>query len=228
MTKILFVCTGNTCRSSMAEALCRKILEKSGKDDYQVLSAGISAREGGTAARQAIEVLKQQGLDLTDHTTTPLTEDLVKESDLILTMTRRHKVSILDNYPQVRGQVYTLKEYSTKLERDIEEEARIEELYNKMEEKRNEFLSQYQNELEELEQKRSKLTSELEEIENEIVRLENELARKLSPEKRELARLQGGQNDLDISDPFGQPVEVYQECAQEIKEELEKVVENLD
>src|SRR6056297_3620777 len=109
MTKLLFVCTGNTCRSSMAEALCKDLLLQKGKEDYEVLSAGLAAVRGRGAASQAIAVLKKEGLDLTEHTTTPLTAELVTQADLILTMTQRHKLTILDNYSQVADKVYTLK-----------------------------------------------------------------------------------------------------------------------
>ncbi|AGB42347.1 protein-tyrosine-phosphatase [Halobacteroides halobius DSM 5150] len=228
MTKILFVCTGNTCRSSMAEALCNNLLEKKGKNDYEVLSAGISARRGGTAARQAVEVLSQAGIDLTDHETTPVTKELVTKVDLILTMTRRHKLSLLDSYPQVKEKIYTLKEYASQLEKTKAEKEKIAKLRNQIEKKREKFLKDHQPKLEELEKQRKELTSQLKEVENQIVKLENKLAHKLRTERRELAKLQATEENLDISDPFGQPIEVYQKCANQIEEEIRKIVEKLD
>ena len=93
---VLFVCTGNTCRSPMAELLCRDMLAKRLKckidelEDHGVLvmSAGIAAMLGGRASSEAVQVMAEMGLDLGGHETQPLTEPLVRHADVIYTMTR--------------------------------------------------------------------------------------------------------------------------------------------
>jgi protein-tyrosine phosphatase len=212
----------------MAEALLRDLLTRYGKDNYKIKSAGISAFEGGGAAHQAIKVMKEEGIDLTNHQTTLLSKELVEEADLILTMTQRHKLIILDDYPDFREKVYTLKEYAARVE-DIEDETKqIEELHQIIDKKREEFILEYQEEIEELEDRREELLNELEGIEGRIVELEDDLNQRVLAEKRELAKLRDKIGNLDISDPFGQPISIYRDCAQEIKAELQKIVENLD
>lgn len=104
---VLFVCTGNTCRSPMAEMLCRDMLAKRLKceidelEDHGVLvmSAGIAAMLGGRAASEAVQTMKDFDLDLSGHETQPLTEPLVRHADVIYTMTRSHREAIVAQWP---------------------------------------------------------------------------------------------------------------------------------
>ncbi len=104
---VVFVCTGNTCRSPMAELLCRDMLAKRLKcriDELEdrgvmVMSAGVAAMLGGRAAGEAIEALDELGLDLRGHETQPLTEPLVRHADVIYTMTRCHRDAIVTQWP---------------------------------------------------------------------------------------------------------------------------------
>ncbi len=113
---ILLVCTGNTCRSPMAEVLCRKMLaEKKGCSPAQlsdngilVQSAGISATMGSRPSPEAVEVLAKMGLNLSDHESQPLTAGLVRHADVIWTMTRSHRQAIVAQWPEAAPRVQVL------------------------------------------------------------------------------------------------------------------------
>ncbi|MDI9477081.1 MAG: low molecular weight protein arginine phosphatase [Natronincolaceae bacterium] len=113
MQTILFVCTGNTCRSTMAEAIFKHILanRKDGPQNIKVMSAGIYAWEGDKASYGAVEALKERGIDIMEHSSKLLTPKLLEKADLVLTMTSNHKRAVLEMCPGAREKVYTLKEY---------------------------------------------------------------------------------------------------------------------
>ena len=114
---ILFVCTGNTCRSPMAERLCEKLLaERLGcsidaldQRGMVVLSAGLAAEEGQHAAEHAIEVLKEYDLNLNNHRSLPINETHVRFADFIFTMTRHHRERILSSWHNVDSRLNVLR-----------------------------------------------------------------------------------------------------------------------
>jgi len=113
---VLLVCTGNTCRSPMAEVLCRKMLaEKKGcspaelsENGILVQSAGISAMMGSRPSPEAVDVLGRMGLNLADHESQPLTASLVRQADIIWTMTRSHRQAIVSQWPEAAARVQVL------------------------------------------------------------------------------------------------------------------------
>ncbi len=150
---ILLVCTGNTCRSPMAEVMCRKMIAEKlgckaselGDRGVMVMSAGLSAMMGGRPSPEAVSVMSKMGLQLADHESQPLTAQLVRHADIIWTMTRSHRQAIAAQWPEALPRTIVLT-----------------------------------------------------------------------------------QNQSDIADPIGGPIEYYEQCAQQIKAELEQRVAELE
>ncbi|MCT4607167.1 MAG: low molecular weight protein arginine phosphatase [Marinisporobacter sp.] len=113
MKIILFVCTGNTCRSTMAEGLFKKMLEDLGEKTkgIKVISAGTAALKGQKASKNAVRAMDEKGINLKDHRATFVTKELTQEADLILTMTSNHKKQLVYMEPKAKEKTYTLKEY---------------------------------------------------------------------------------------------------------------------
>ncbi len=105
---ILMVCTGNTCRSPLAEVMARRVLArrlKCGVEELEdrgviVVSAGVAAMPGGRASAHAVQTAAEMGLDLSGHETQPLSTSLVRQADVIYTMTRAHREAVLAQWPE--------------------------------------------------------------------------------------------------------------------------------
>lgn len=115
---ILFVCTGNTCRSPMAEGILRDLAEKNNLE-IEVKSAGIRVYTGDKAARNSVEALQEIGIDISNHNSTQITEELIKEADLILTMSKSHKDFLISRFKSAEGKVFTLLGYANGVDQDI-------------------------------------------------------------------------------------------------------------
>ena len=109
--RILFVCTGNSCRSVMAERLLRHLLQRAGVDTVNVQSAGAFAIDGMGASVETQRVLQAAGIDCRDHRAKRLTADMIQAADLILAMEQLHAEEIVRWMPHAKGKVQLLKLY---------------------------------------------------------------------------------------------------------------------
>jgi len=105
---IVFVCTGNTCRSPMAEALAKKILSDL---EVEISSAGVFAYSGQGASKNAVQAMHGNALDLSSHNSRYLSEDILSRANLVLTMTKSHLAAVFDINPNVNA--FTLNEYAS-------------------------------------------------------------------------------------------------------------------
>ncbi len=118
MTRVLLVCTGNICRSPLAEALMRQELEALGRSDIEVTSAGTGAWDGAPASEGAYLVGLEHGLDLSAHRARLLTRDVVQAADLVLTMARHHRARAQELGGE--GRTHVLGEYAGRSGQDAE------------------------------------------------------------------------------------------------------------
>lgn len=108
--RILFVCSGNTCRSPLAEVIARRALGREGLDGVEVSSAGTFAEDGAFASSGSLEVARENELDLEAFQSRRLTGDLLEEADLVLVMEPGHRSGVLGLAPQSDTKTYLLGE----------------------------------------------------------------------------------------------------------------------
>ncbi|WP_173918569.1 low molecular weight protein arginine phosphatase [Halobacillus sp. Marseille-Q1614] len=196
---ILFVCTGNTCRSPMAEALM-----KAKEHDAEIKSAGIFAGANQPIATNAAEVLKELGLTF-DNTSTQVDEELLEWADVVLSMTESHKQTLALQYPEFEDKFFTLKEYVYIKE---DQWRHLTDLYALLEEKRAWILSQVEEDLSEAE-------------------LEEHLLKELADEIDAIRKAEQELPNLNIVDPYGQNKDVYRRTRDELDETINALVKKL-
>ena len=106
--RIILVCSGNVCRSPMAEGILKSELKKRGWDGIGVSSAGISALEGMPPVEQAVTVCRDEDMDISGHRSRPLKKDMIKRADLILVMEKHQREHILNWVPKAKDKVFLL------------------------------------------------------------------------------------------------------------------------
>lgn len=149
---LVFVCTGNTCRSPMAEMLMRRRLAERlacSIDELEdrgiwVLSAGVAATAGGRASAEANAAIASWGVQLDQHESQPVSDRIVRCADLILTMTRGHREALLSHWPEASARVFLL----TRGQGDVADPiGGPVELYRRCAEQIDRYLSHWLNEI---------------------------------------------------------------------------------
>lgn len=106
---LLIVCTGNTCRSPMAQGIASDLLKKTKKaDDFMVVSCGISAYDGQSASENAIASLKEIGIDISAHGSQRVYLELMDLADIIYVMTDTHKEILVSSFPEIKDKIKVL------------------------------------------------------------------------------------------------------------------------
>jgi len=109
MKNLIFVCTGNTCRSPMAEGLLKHLLGPN--CGWEIFSAGVCAGNGYPASPNAVAAMREKGIDITGYRSSHLSPEMIETADLLVTMTRGHRDAILAVAPQSAGKVFLLKSF---------------------------------------------------------------------------------------------------------------------
>ena len=111
--RVLFVCTANICRSPMAEGILNDLAGRAElTGQMEVHSAGVAAFDGAPASPLACDVSLEAGIDISRHRSRPVTEELLSQADLVLTMTALHHKEIAQRYPQSAEKVVPLRAYA--------------------------------------------------------------------------------------------------------------------
>jgi protein-tyrosine-phosphatase len=117
--KIIFVCTGNTCRSPMCDGYFKKLCHEAKRHDITVESAGTAAWDGGGASRNSVAVMKSNGVDLNNFASSRLTPERINTADILICMTHSHRAYIGQINPEALKKTYLLLDFNSTSGNDI-------------------------------------------------------------------------------------------------------------
>lgn len=121
MPRVLFVCTGNICRSPAAQTLLERRLNREGLTDWAVESAGTWTVAGRPASRYIVELMAERGLDVSHHRSRVVKRHLIEQADLVLVMARGHAEALRLEFPDQAGKIYLLSEMRNHHRYDVED-----------------------------------------------------------------------------------------------------------
>lgn len=110
MPHLLFICTANICRSPVAEAYFRQQAERKGLEDWQTSSAGTWAEYVRGASRHSVDLMAEQGIDISGHRSRMVDESILAEADLVLTMGGGHAEALRIEFPKYAAKIHLLSE----------------------------------------------------------------------------------------------------------------------
>lgn len=117
--RVLFVCTGNTCRSPMCEGYFRHLCREADRNDIEAASAGTFAGAGCPASANSIETMKANGIDISSHTSSPLNMEKIDSADIIIALTSSHRTQIGSISPSALSKTHLLMDFADTSKSDV-------------------------------------------------------------------------------------------------------------